>query len=205
MAVPSGRRTAGRRYTASDLATIINRQGEVLKMNDGGVTFSGGEPLFQAAFVAEVMDRLDDLHVLLDTSGYGKRADFDRLAQRSDLIYFDLKLKDPEAHQSWTGADNAPILQNLHALCEAAAPPFVIRIPLVPGVTDTGRNLTELAETIRRLERPPLRVDLLPYNKAAGGKYRACGMRFDPGFDEARDVHVDPGIFETRGIPVKVQ
>jgi pyruvate formate lyase activating enzyme len=202
MLSPSGKRVAGRRYTPPELAAVISRQADILRMNDGGVTFSGGEPLFQAAFVSEVIDRLDGLHVLLDTSGYGSSEDFDRLAAKSDLVYFDLKLLDPGAHRSWTGSDNGPILRNLQALCEKGSPPFVIRVPLVPGVTDTEQNLTEIAETVLRLDRPPLRVDLLPYNRAAGGKYRACGMRFDPGFDEKRESHIDLNIFEERGIPV---
>lgn len=199
-----GRRVAGRVYRADELADILNRQSEILAMNDGGVTFSGGEPLHQAPFVAEVIDRLEGVHVLLDTSGYGSRDDFALLARKSHLVHFDLKLIDPEEHQRWTGADNEPILDNLQALCAMDSPAFIVRIPLVPGVTDTEKNLVALAETIRRLERAPLRTELLPYNRAAGGKYRACGMRFEPGFDESRQVHFGLGAFEERGISVVV-
>ena len=66
---PSGERIAGREYTARELASILNQQASILKANEGGITFSGGEPLFQAGFVAEVIDALADLHVLLDTCG----------------------------------------------------------------------------------------------------------------------------------------
>ena len=73
----AGERVAGRNYTSVELATILNRQAPLLREN-GGVTFSGGEPLMQAAFVADTIDRLEELHVTLDTSGYAPEQDFRR-------------------------------------------------------------------------------------------------------------------------------
>src|SRR4030066_154327 len=137
---PSGDRIAGKKYTAIELAMLLKQQVDILKANEGGITFSGGEPLLQAEFVAEVIDLLDDVHVLLDTSGYGQEADFRRLVNRSDLVFFDLKLIDGIAHQYFTGCDNTLILRNLHLLNELGKP-FVVRVPLVPGVTDTNQNL----------------------------------------------------------------
>ena len=91
---PDGQRLVGKTYTSKELAGIINDKARILRDSEGGVTFSGGEPLFQAKFVAEVIDCLDDVHVLLDTSGYGSEDDFRLLAGRSDLVFFDLKLID---------------------------------------------------------------------------------------------------------------
>jgi len=89
---PPGERVAGREYTSEELAAILNGQADILRANEGGITFSGGEPLLQARYVAEVIDALDGVHVLLDTSGYGSEQDFRLLARRSDLVYYDLKL-----------------------------------------------------------------------------------------------------------------
>ena len=66
-----GTRVAGKEYTPKELAAILNSQADVLRSNGGGVTFSGGEPLFQAPFVCQVINMLDNLHIVLDTSGYG--------------------------------------------------------------------------------------------------------------------------------------
>ncbi|NJN96731.1 MAG: radical SAM protein, partial [Anaerolineales bacterium] len=107
---PAGARPAGREYTPAELAHLLNRQAAILKACGGGVTFSGGELLMQAHFVAEVVDLLDGLHVLLDTSGYGSEQDFRLVLQRADLVFFDLKLMDPEAHRQYTGVDNDLIL-----------------------------------------------------------------------------------------------
>ena len=170
----------------------MNQQAAILRANEGGVTFSGGEPLQQAEFVAEVIDLLDDVHVLLDTSGYGQEQDFRCLVDQSDLIYFDLKLIDSAAHRRYTGCDNTLILSNLHILDEIGKP-FVVRVPLVPGITDTNQNLADIAQTLLGMHGLQ-RVDLLPYNKAAGSKYEYTGMQFKPDYDEferAKPQHGD--------------
>ena len=163
----AGERLAGQEYTATQLANLLNQQADIFRANEGGVTFSGGEPLMQAEFVAEVIDLLHSVHILLDTSGYGREQDFQKLVDRSDLVFFDLKLIDRAAHQHYTGQSNDLILNNLKIL-SASGKPFVIRVPLVPGVTDTDENLASIARryadclawcvwifchTIRRLDR----------------------------------------------------
>jgi len=197
----SGERVAGREYSAMELASLLNEQATILRTNDGGITFSGGEPLLQAEFVAEVIDHLDDLHVLLDTCGYGPQQNFLLLLARSNLIFFDLKLIDAEAHRHYTGCYNDLILNNLQLLGESGKP-FIIRVPLVPGVTDTDENLAGIAKTVEKL--PGLiEVDLLPYNRAAGSKYRYAGMEFLPEYDEERPLNINMQIFEQAGLKVK--
>jgi pyruvate formate lyase activating enzyme len=198
---PAGERIAGGLWTPEDLARRLNQQADILKSNEGGITFSGGEPLLQSEFVSETIDLLDHLHILLDTSGYGSPADFRRLLDRTDLVYFDLKLIDPAQHLHYTGCVNEPILKNLKTLGESGIP-FVVRVPLVPGVTDLDANLEEIAKTIQGF--PGLqRVDLLPYNRAAGAKYEYLGMQFLPEYDEERPLNINIGIFERMGIEVK--
>ncbi len=196
---PADERISGKEYTAIELAALLNQQVDILRTNEGGITFSGGEPLMQADFVAEVIDFLDDVHVLLDTSGYSQEKDFRRLVNRSDLVFFDLKLIDGIAHQHYTGCDNDLILSNLHLLNEMGKP-YVVRVPLVPGVTNTNQNLTGIAQYLRGL----LRVDLLPYNKAAGSKYRYAGMEFEPDYDETHELNFNTALFEQAGIKVTV-
>jgi pyruvate formate lyase activating enzyme len=199
---PAGDRLAGEAWTSADLAALLRRQAAILHANEGGITFSGGEPLQQAAFIAEVIDQLDGLHTLLDTCGYASEADFRLLLQRVDLVYYDLKLMDSAAHQRCTGRDNDCILSNLRVLSESGVP-FVIRVPLVPGVTDTHTNQTAIAAAVRGL--PGLQgVDLLPYNRSAGAKYPAAGMPFHPDYNEDTPVSIDLSIYEDAGIKVRV-
>ena len=205
----AGERVAGREMSPQELAGILRRQAAVLVACEGGVTFSGGEPLMQAEFVAETVGLLEDLRagpsgerlqVLLDTSGYASERAFRTVLRCCDLVYFDLKLMDPAAHRRYTGVDTAPILRNL-AILAGSGVPFVIRVPLIPGVTDTDDNLAALAQAAQGLA-GLLRVDLLSYNKAAGGKYRAAGMVWRPDFDESRPLNLNTALFEAARVKV---
>lgn len=198
----AGDRLAGEFFSSQELAARITGLADLLRVGEGGVTFSGGEPLEQADFVVEVIDQLDHLHVLLDTSGYAEESSFRKVVAKSDLVFFDLKLIDSAAHQAHTGASNEPILRNLRVLNELGVP-FVIRVPLIPGVTDTEVNLSAIARTVAGM--PGLQgIDLLPYNQAAGAKYAACGMVFQPTFDESRDLSVNLSCFQSAGLKVRV-
>lgn len=202
MRSPVGERVVGQEFTADQLASLINSQAGVLSSAEGGVTFSGGEPLMQAGFVSAVIDLLDGVHVVLDTSGYAPEDTFREVAAKSDLIFFDLKVMDPDKHRQFTGVDNAPVLRSLRALGELGRP-FHVRVPLVPGITDTDENLSAIARAVDGL--PGLvEVNLLPYNKAAGAKYEACGMAFSPGYDESEESNANVAPFLDRGLRVVV-
>jgi pyruvate formate lyase activating enzyme len=188
----TGERLVGKSYTSAELATILNRQAPLLHKS-GGITFSGGEPLMQAVYVAETIRLLKKLHVTLDTSGCATEQDFLMVARVSDLVLFDLKLMSADAHRRWTGLDNELILQNLSALA-ALETPFVIRVPLVPGVTDTNENLRAIAAAVATLPRHP-RVELLPYNRAAGGKYAPCGLEWRPAYNEDAPINANLEFF----------
>ncbi len=202
MKTEMGSRTVGQMYTVAELAERLNKQAEILRANGGGITFSGGEPLMHAGFLLGVMESLDHLHVLLDTSGYAEESVFLSVAKRCDMVYFDLKLMEPAAHRRWTGQRNELIQKNLERLDETGVP-FYIRVPLVPRITDTPENLAAIAECVRSL-RNVGGVHLLPYNTAAGGKYRACGREFTLFEQESLPINFDLKYFEEVGVPVQV-
>lgn len=195
---PTGTRIVGEEYTSRELADLLNRQAAILTENEGGVTFSGGEPLFQAEFVVEIINQLDGLHILLDTSGYGPPATFEFLAKRCDLIFFDIKSTDSAIFEQYCGGDVAVVLGNLDIL-RALEVPVVIRIPLIPGVTDHLENLAKIAQSIADLP-GLLRVDLLPYHRLAGAKYPQLGQIYEPGFDEDLEPGISGAYFDEIGI-----
>jgi pyruvate formate lyase activating enzyme len=198
----TGERISGKEYTPIELANLLNQQVDILRANEGGITFSGGEPLMQTEFVVEVIELLDQVHILLDTSGYGQEQDFRHLVQRCDLVFFDLKLIDRKAHRYYTGCENDLILRNLLVLNEMGKP-FVVRVPLVPGITDTNQNLADIVRTVQGLS-GLLRVELLPYNKAAGAKYQSIGKVFMPEYDEADELNPNTALFDEAGIKVAI-
>lgn len=161
----------GEEITAEKLAKRL-LQNKIFWGEKGGVTFSGGEPLMQAAFVNEVIDLLGEVPTAIETSGYADDDTFLSVISGMKLVYMDLKLADNVLHQKYTGVSNQRILKNLELLRESGIP-CVIRTPLIPGITDTRENL----EAIKQLANG-LPQELLPYNQMAGAKYKLFDMLY---------------------------
>ena len=138
----------------------------------GGVTFSGGEPMMHTDFLSELLTycRGMGIHTAVDTCGYADPDEFGKIADSVDLFLYDLKLMDDDMHQKYTGVSNLPILDNLKKLSELNKN-IRIRIPLIPGITDTEQNLRDIAGFLSRLKNIPL-IDLLPFNLFGESKYR---------------------------------
>ncbi len=163
----------GEVVSAEALVERLLRGRDFLTASGGGVTLSGGEPLMQADFAAEVLDLLaGKVHRAVETSGYASAAAFEKVAKRCDFVYMDLKLADPAAHKTWTGGDNACILANA-AWLKKSGIPHTFRTPLIPGVTDTAENLAAIAAIVG--DSP---WEKLPYNKLAPAKYKCVGREW---------------------------
>ena len=199
---PQGRlKKAGERVEAAALAERIKVQADFLLAN-GGVTLSGGEPLAQPDFLIDLMRSLQPLHLALETSGQAPLPVFQAACGLADLVMVDIKHMDAAEHRRWTGADNRRILANI-AWLKAQAIPFIVRVPLIPGVNDGADNLAATAAFLAGA--PALsHVELLPYNTLAGSKYASVGRTYDPGFDESRPPNIDCAPFAARGIRCQV-
>lgn len=196
------RRIAGVRMTSDELVKRLRKDSKFYAGNDGGVTFSGGEPLMQPAFLLEVLQKLPDLHRAIETSGYCVPAVFDQIIQHLNYCMMDIKIFDGQKHKKYTGADNHVILQNASTLCEGTLP-FIIRIPVIPGVNDQEDNYRKTAAFLqgaKALER----VEFLPYHKTAGAKYQMIGMDYHPAFDPDESIWISQKIFEEYGIRSEV-
>jgi pyruvate formate lyase activating enzyme len=167
---------AGRPITVPELMTEIEKDRVFVDQSQGGVTFSGGEPLMQPAFLAEALAacRGIGLHTAVETSGYGTRDAIDALAT-ADLILFDLKIHDDADHRRFTGVSNRLILENFVYLAERH-PAVRVRVPLVPGVTDAPGNLEAIGALAKKAG--VSRIDLLPYHTAGIAKYDRLGRTY---------------------------
>ncbi len=195
---------SGEWVTPEELVSRLNRNKLIYRSMDGGVTFSGGEPLMQAHFLFETVQLLGkDTHLVLDTCGYADDAVFERAIDEFDLIYLDIKLMNPEQHYKFTGKRNELILSNAQKMI-ASGRPFVVRIPLIPDVTDTEENYVAVAEFFLYAKNLQY-IELLPYNRMAGVKYEWLNRVYKPIFDENKQVVFRNYVFEQYGINCKIR
>ena len=185
-ACPTGARwIAGEQMPVAAVMEVVERDRVFYDESGGGVTFSGGEPLMQAAFVAALVDecRARRIHVAVDTSGFGDHAGLERV--RPDLFLFDVKAVDEACHRAITGVSNRVILENLRRLAErrrqsdlrtVGPSDVIVRFPLVPGMTDADDNVVGVGRLVSSLGID--RIDVLPYHRAGIAKYERLGRPY---------------------------
>jgi len=145
---------------------------------DGGVTASGGEPLLQAAFAADLFETLkaNGAHTALDTSGCLWNRDAERLLSVTDLVLLDIKQTTSEAYEAFSGIQMEQPLAFLEQL-EARGKPTWIRHVVIPGVTDGEENMRRLAQLLAPFACIE-KLELLPFRKLCLEKYDAMGVPF---------------------------
>ncbi|MDD3906883.1 MAG: glycyl-radical enzyme activating protein [Proteiniphilum sp.] len=163
--------TAGYQISVGELFTIIQGDQIFYEESGGGVTFSGGEPLMQYEFLAEMLKlcKMNHIHTCIDTTGYASLKIIEKIALLADCFLFDLKLMNHKSHQKYTGVPVERILNNLRWLDNNQAN-VVLRFPVIPGITDTTKNIGEIKSFIQTLQNIH-QIDLLPYHDVANGKY----------------------------------
>ncbi|MCP4685297.1 MAG: glycyl-radical enzyme activating protein, partial [bacterium] len=167
--------TIGRKVTVDEVVAEVLKDEIFYDQSGGGVTISGGEPLHQPDFLQGLLKacKRHGLHTAVDTSGCAEYGVFERVREFVDLFLYDLKVMDAEDHEKYTGVSNREILANLKRLA-AEGESIIVRVPLIPEISDTRANLEAVAEFLNPLKNIRS-VNLLPYNKLGEDKAR----RFD--------------------------
>jgi pyruvate formate lyase activating enzyme len=196
----------GREVSVEDILKEIEKDRIFFEQSGGGVTLTGGEPLSQPEFAEALIDSLHmkGIQVALDTSGYAPAETFLRLTKKSDLVLFDLKMMDGEGHKKYTGASNEIILKNLKAIDESAIPVW-IRVPLIPGVNDDGKNFEKMADFLLELKSVKM-INILPYHKGGVEKFKRLGKDnefkvYEPPSREKVDSVIN--FFKQKGFKVR--
>ena len=166
-------RLYGRTLTVEEACRTV-LEDRAFYRDGGGVTLSGGEPLLQAEFCAELFKLLkrEGIHCAIDTSGAVEWESFEKVLPRTDLFLYDVKHVDDRPHRQHTGGSNRRILSNLRRLTECGVP-VEIRIPVIPGFNDDPENAGAIGGLLGGLRNIAL-VRLLPYHPARS-KYEAIG------------------------------
>jgi pyruvate formate lyase activating enzyme len=172
------REISGREATVREVMAEIEREIPFYDESNGGVTFSGGEPLMQPGFLSALLKacRKQEIHTVVDTSGFANWNVFEQIRGDVDLFLYDLKHMDSIRHREVTGAPNGVILENLRRLSALGAK-CTVRIPLIPGINDDEKNLVDSGKFLAGL--PHIEgVELMGYHDIAQSKYKALDREY---------------------------
>lgn len=194
------------KYSADELLEVLLKDKVFFEESDGGVTFSGGEPLMQSAFLIFMLKKLreTDIHTVVDTSGYAPQKVFKQVSNLADLILMDLKIADKDKHKTYTDTENTLIHDNLSHLLKHDIP-FRVRIPLVNEITADDENLLSIADLLKG--KSDINIDLLSYHDLGKGKHNQLGLKTidtsltAPGKERLHEIQK---MFESFGFKVNI-
>ena len=193
----------GKQVTVDELIVEIQKYTSYMKASGGGVTISGGEPLFQPEFVREIFRRCKELgiHTALDTSGFCNLETAKSVLEFVDLVLLDIKSFDPATYTKVTQVDIKPTLILAKYLSDINKPAW-IRFVLVPDLTDDTNNITgdrNFISTLKNIER----VEVLPFHKMGEYKWEELGYEYklkQTPSPTSEQVEKALGIFRDKGI-----
>lgn len=170
---------SGDEMTVEEVLREVRKDLPFYRRSGGGLTLSGGEPLYRSAFSSELLRRAHEegLHVCVETCGFVPPAQFEATAEWVDLYLFDCKETDPARHKSFTGADLAPILDNLRRI-DSLGKETVLRCPIIPTVNDREDHfvgIAALANTLKNVRE----IVIEPYHTLGTGKYTRLGRSYE--------------------------
>ena len=168
----------GQTITAEEVFQEIIKDKVFYETSGGGVTISGGEPLYQPEFTTEILRRCkeNNIHTAIETSGFAAESTIRKVLKYCDLVLFDIKETDKEKHLEYTGAPLGVVLQNLKTVNDSKVP-FVIRLPIIPGMNDRDDHFLKVKDVAGKLAFCR-GVEIMPYHKLGEYKYQQLGTDY---------------------------
>jgi pyruvate formate lyase activating enzyme len=169
----------GKTVCVDEILAEIEKDMVFYDESGGGVTVSGGEPLFQPGFLNLLLTECKErnVHTAVDTCGYAPKKSIDMISSKVDLFLYDIKMMDERRHKDYTGVSNKLILRNLRGLAENGSS-ILVRFPIIPEVNDDEENVTQTGQFLASCGVTD--ISLLPYHRAGIDKYtrlgRACKL-----------------------------
>ena len=189
-----------------DVVKRIKRYKPIFKASGGGLTISGGEPLFQIAFARRVLKEVHDagIHTAIDTSGYLGARLRDEDLDNIDLVLLDVKSGDEETYKKVTRRELQPTIDFGDRL-NAIGKPVWIRFVVVPGLTDSPENVANVAKIVSRWKSNVERVEVLPFHNMGADKWHELGYPYtleDTKPPKPEDVEKIREVFRKEGFVV---
>ena len=145
--------------------------------NNGGVTFSGGDPLLQPEFIIETCKLLkkENIHIALDTAGVGL-GDYDEILNYIDLVLLDIKHTNKDEYKKLTKTDMSISEKFIEALNKSNKKAWIRQV-IVPGLSDNEEYIYSLVTYLKKIKNIE-RIDFLPYHKLGQEKYQALNIEY---------------------------
>jgi len=169
---------SGKRMTVNELMRILNRDRQYWG-SEGGVSFTGGEPLNQKKFLLQALRKCQEsyLHTVIETSAYADTESFLEVMKMVEFAFIDLKHMDPQKHKEKTGVSNKLILDNVRALAESGWPGRVVfRMPVIENYNDTEENILATAAFLNELGF--YEMNILPFHRLGDSKWTQLGLTY---------------------------
>lgn len=166
----------GREVTSDEIIAEVIKDEVFYKNSCGGITLSGGEPLFQFDFARDILQKAKQagIHTALETCGFTTEERMREIAEFTDLFLFDYKESVPKLHRKFTSVDNAVILENLRLLDEMGKD-IVLRCPIIKGCNTRDDHFDGICNTANSLKHIK-QIEIQPYHSLGETKYTALGM-----------------------------
>ncbi len=169
----------GRYMTVDEVMEEVERDRLFYQTSEGGVTFSGGEPTLQSAFLIEALQEAKKrgLHTAIESCCLCPKETFAEVLRHTDLVLTDIKHMDSARHKELTGSPNEQILANIKMAADMGKT-LRIRIPLVPGCNDSEGNIEATAKFVKQLGKGVQGLDLLPYHRLGEPKWEQLDREY---------------------------
>lgn len=171
-------RFTGYKIQVSDLLQEIEKDTVFYENSGGGVTLTGGEALLQLDFTTEILKACKEknIHTAIETCLFADKEVINAIYGFTDLFIIDLKLFNSTDHKLFTGHPNDVILENFLYIASTEKE-ILVRIPLIPGITDTRENLDSIDKFVSSSGRH-IPVEYIDFNPLARNNYERLGMQF---------------------------
>jgi len=182
----------GKKMSVTEVIDEVMKDKSFYDNTGGGVTFSGGEPMFQFEFTLELLKKAKEcgLHVCMETCGYSSVEHYAKTLPYVDTYLFDIKETDPDKHLEYTGVPMKPIVESLEFLNSHNAE-IVLRCPLISGLNVREEHLKEIGVLASRLQ-SVIQIDVIPYKPLGLAKCERIGrdnlLYEEKSFPPDRDV-----------------
>lgn len=173
----SAKEICGKTMSAQEVISEVLKDKIFYENSGGGMTLSGGEPLYQYDFAMELLMKAKEnrLHTAVETCGFISGERLKKISEYTDLFLFDYKETNSDLHKEYTGVGNETVISNLELL-NRLSKQIILRCPIIPGYNDREEHFDGICAVADRLENI-LHVELEPYHSLGNGKYTAVNRK----------------------------